>query len=46
MRVTCTHDQALRDKLPELQGQPSATSTWGEGTTDEMCLGLLSVTRP
>jgi hypothetical protein len=43
--VTCTHDQAWRDKLPALQGIPERYVVWGEGTTDEMCLGILSVTR-
>ena len=46
IRITCTHDQAWRDKLPDLQGLPERYVVWGEGTTDEMCLGLLSVTRP
>ena len=43
--VTCTHDQAWRDKLPALQGIPERYVVWGEGTTDEMCLGIVSVTR-
>ncbi len=46
LRVTCRHDQALRDLLPELRGQQERYVVWGEGTTDEMCLGLLLVTRP
>jgi hypothetical protein len=46
IRVSCTHDQAWRDRLPDLQGLPERYVVWGEGTTDEMCLGLLSVTRP
>ena len=45
-RVTCTHDQAWRDKLPALRGLPERYVVWGEGTTDEMCLGILGVTRP
>ncbi|MDC5696055.1 hypothetical protein OO014_02210 [Intrasporangium calvum] len=43
--VTCTHDQAWRDRLPALQGTPERYVVWGEGTTDEMCLGILGVTR-
>lgn len=46
IRVTCTHDQAWRDRLPDLKRLPERYVVWGEGTTDEMCLGLLSVTRP
>jgi hypothetical protein len=39
--VTCTHDPTLRDKLPELKGTQPRYVVWGEGTTDEMCLGIL-----
>jgi hypothetical protein len=46
LEVTCTHDQALRDLLPAFQGQPERYVLWGEGTTDEMCLGIVLVTRP
>ena len=46
VRVTCRHDQSLRDLLPAFKGQPDRYVLWGEGTTDEMCLGLLLVTRP
>jgi hypothetical protein len=46
VRVTCRHDQSLRDLLPAFEGQPDRYVLWGEGTTDEMCLGLLLVTRP
>lgn len=38
VRVTCRHDPSLR------RGSPRYT-IWGEGTTDEMCLGVLQVTR-
>jgi len=46
LRVTCEHDQALRDVLPAFEGQPERYVLWGEGTTDEMCLGIVLVTRP
>jgi hypothetical protein len=46
VKVTCTHTQALRDRLPALKGIPDKYVVWGEGTTDEMCLGILLVTRP
>jgi hypothetical protein len=44
-RVTCRHDVHKR-----MHGRHGAPSTpryvlWGEGTTDEMCLGILQVTR-
>jgi hypothetical protein len=46
VRVTCRHDQSLRDRLPAFRGTTEKYVVWGEGTTDEMCLGLLLVTRP
>jgi hypothetical protein len=46
VEVTCRHVQWLRDKLPAFEGQPDRYVVWGEGTTDEMCLGMLQVTRP
>jgi hypothetical protein len=46
IRVTCRHSQELRDRLPAFEGQPDKWVVWGEGTTDEMCLGILLVTRP
>ena len=43
--MTRTHDQSLRTgSRPE--GQPERYVVWGEGTTDEMCLGIVMVTRP
>ncbi|BBH67515.1 hypothetical protein ACTI_42000 [Actinoplanes sp. OR16] len=41
VRVTCTHDAGLRRKLPQLQRLPSRYVVWGEGTSDEMCLGIM-----
>ncbi len=46
VRVTCRHTQALRDRLPAFDGVPERYVVWGEGSTDEMCLGILQVTRP
>ena len=45
LRVTCTHDAALRSVLPELADEPSRYVMWGEGTSDEMCLGIVLYTR-
>jgi hypothetical protein len=44
VRVTCTHDATLRQKLPELNKLPPRYVVWGDGTSDEMCLGLLTAT--
>ena len=41
LRVTCTHDAGLRKMLPQLQPLPPRYVVWGDGTSDEMCLGLL-----
>ncbi len=46
IKVTCRHSQELRDRLPSFEGQPDKYVVWGEGTTDEMCLAILLVTRP
>jgi len=45
MRVTCTWDAALRSKLPELKPLKPRYVVWGEGTSDEMCLGVVIWTR-
>ncbi len=41
LRVTCTHDAGLRAKLPELRPLPPRYVVWGDGTSDEMCLGIV-----
>jgi hypothetical protein len=41
LRVTCTYDAALRSTLPELKPLKPRYVLWGEGTSDEMCLGVL-----
>jgi Copper type II ascorbate-dependent monooxygenase, N-terminal domain len=43
LRVTCHHSQELRDLLPAFEGTQEKYVVWGEGTTDEMCLGILQV---
>ena len=44
IRVSCTFDNS-RSAQPVVAGKPLAPRyvLWGEGTTDEMCLGLLQV---
>jgi hypothetical protein len=46
LRVTCTHDATLRRKLPELRPLKPRYVVWGEGTSDEMCLGIVIWSRP
>ena len=43
VRVICTFDPTLRQVLPELKKLPPRYVTWGEGSSDEMCLGVLGV---
>lgn len=45
LRVTCTHDATLRQKLPALAKLPPRYVVWGEGSSDEMCLGIVSYTQ-
>jgi Copper type II ascorbate-dependent monooxygenase, C-terminal domain len=44
LKVTCTHDARLREELPELKKLPPRYVVWGEGSSDEMCLGIVSYT--
>jgi hypothetical protein len=39
--VTCTYDPTLRQELPQLRKLPPRFVTWGDGSSDEMCLGLV-----
>ncbi|WP_243060775.1 hypothetical protein [Nocardioides sp. SR21] len=44
VKVTCTHVQWLRDVLPAFEEhREDRYILWAEGSTDEMCLGTLSV---
>jgi hypothetical protein len=44
LRVTCQHQQWLRDQLPAFETQrEDRYVVWAEGSTDEMCLGMLQV---
>jgi hypothetical protein len=45
LRVTCTYDASLRAKLPELKPLQPRYVMWGDGTSDEMCLGIIAATR-
>lgn len=45
-RVTCTHDATLRAQLPQLKPLKPRYVVWGEGTSDEMCLGIVIWSKP
>jgi len=48
LQVTCTYDPTLDQELPILRRAPAHYVTWGDGSSDEMCLGLswISATLP
>jgi hypothetical protein len=39
--VSCTYDPKLAQQLPALRKLPPHYVTWGDGSSDEMCLGLM-----
>ncbi|MEV4705786.1 monooxygenase [Actinoplanes sp. NPDC049316] len=43
LRVTCTHDAGLRKRVPQLSKLPPRYVVWGDGTSDEMCIGIMMV---
>jgi hypothetical protein len=44
LRVSCTHDATIRTQLPELKPLKPRYVVWGDGTSDEMCLTMLTGT--
>ncbi len=40
VQVTCTYDPSLAQELPALRKAPPHFVTWGDGSSDEMCIGL------
>jgi hypothetical protein len=40
IKVTCTFEPTLAQKLPILRKAPPHFVTWGDGSTDEMCIGI------
>jgi hypothetical protein len=41
VQFTCTYDPTLAQELPALRKAPPHFVTWGDGSSDEMCLGLM-----
>ncbi|HXX91926.1 MAG TPA: hypothetical protein VEI83_17040 [Acidimicrobiales bacterium] len=41
IQVTCTYDPTLHELLPALRTLPPHFVTWGDGSTDEMCLAIV-----
>jgi hypothetical protein len=46
IQVTCSYDPTLRQELPTLRNLPPRFVTWGDGSSDEMCLGLVETVPP
>jgi hypothetical protein len=44
--VTCTYDPTLAQQLPALRKVPPHFVTWGDGSSDEMCLALVQTIPP
>ena len=44
VQVTCTYNPTLRQQLPQLRKLPPRYVTWGDGSSDEMCLAILQST--
>lgn len=41
VKVSCTYDPRIAQELPALRSLPPHFITWGDGSSDEMCLGLV-----
>ena len=41
VQVSCTYNPQLDQQLPALRKLPPHFVTWGDGSSDEMCLGLM-----
>lgn len=41
LQVTCTYNPRLRQQLPQLRKLPARYVTWGDGSSDEMCLAIV-----
>jgi hypothetical protein len=41
LQVTCTYNPAIHQLLPALRRLPPRFVTWGDGSSDEMCLAIV-----
>ncbi len=46
IQVSCTYDPTLRQELPSLRNLAPRFVTWGDGSSDEMCLGIVMTVPP
>ncbi|MHB8682306.1 MAG: monooxygenase [Acidimicrobiales bacterium] len=42
IQVSCTYDPTLRQKLAATRKLPARFVTWGDGSSDEMCLAIIA----
>jgi Copper type II ascorbate-dependent monooxygenase, C-terminal domain len=45
LQVNCTYDPTLAQELPALRSAPPHFVTWGDGSSDEMCIGLAWISK-
>jgi hypothetical protein len=45
VKITCTYDPTLAQELPILRKTAPHFVTWGDGSTDEMCIGLAWISK-
>ena len=45
LEVNCTYDPTLAQELPALRSTPPHFVTWGDGSSDEMCIGLAWISK-
>lgn len=45
VQISCTYDPTLRQELPQLRKLPARYVVWGDGSSDEMCLGLIQTVK-
>ena len=44
LQITCSYEPKLRQELPILRNLAPRYVTWGDGSSDEMCLGIVLMT--
>jgi len=44
--ITCSYDPTLAQELPALRKVPAHFVTWGDGSSDEMCLAIIQTVPP
>jgi hypothetical protein len=45
IRVECTFDSTLKQKIPQLKGVAPRYITWGEGSSDDMYIEIIAAAK-